>query len=344
MRAWIGARVTRSLDGMPTSMSRASRLPQLRPSYKARVWENAVHPAWLPALARAARAVYSREKDTTFWINSSATPRGILESFALHTLRSHMKASGYTPDRITSSIAGRSGKPFLGAEWWIQQRIESAQKKGIEWHCDEDIDLAERKGVSLSPSLATVTYLTSYGAPLVLLSTPTFRQYSDGSESSLEGLGSLSPEVYVSHPVAGKHLAFDGRLLHGVPTDDRIQHLAGERLSLMVNLWVGRQPSMWRSGRWEPPALGGDEDDGPAISAPVGPLCLGHAAVSDVIDLTSDGINGKCLDIFDLDIECGPWKIEGAVLPLRMDSVQGLRCVRLSRGALRARYLEEGWS
>ena len=112
----------------------------------------------------------------------------------------------------------------------------------------------------------------------------------------------------------------------------------------MVNLWVGRQPIMWRGGRWEPPALGRDEDEGPEISVPARPLCLGQAAVSDVIDLASDDVNGKCRDIFDLDIECGPWKIEGAVLPLRMESVKGLRCVRLSRGALRARYLEEGWS
>lgn len=331
-------------------MRRASRLPRLRPSYKARVWENAVHPTWLPVLARAARAVYSRDEDTTFWISASATPRGILESFALHTLRSHVKASGYLPDQITSSIPGRSGKPLLGAEWWIQQRVESAEKKGIEWHCDEDIDLAERKGVSLSPALATVTYLTSYGAPLILLSAPTFRQYSDGSESSLEGLGNLSNEVYVSHPVAGKHLAFDGRLLHGVPTDDRIHHRAGERLSLMVNVWVGRQPSGWRNGRWEPPALGqgpegpDNEDAGAGISAPDGPLCLGQASVSDVIDLRCNAVDGKRLDLFEMDIECGPWKIDGAVLPLNMDSVEGLRCVRLSRGALSARYREEGWS
>ena len=79
---------------------------------------------WLPVLARAAQAVYSRDETATFGLVPVRRFRiGILESFALHTLRSHVKASGYLPRQITSSIPGRSGKPLLGAEWWIQQRV-----------------------------------------------------------------------------------------------------------------------------------------------------------------------------------------------------------------------------
>ena len=76
----------------------------------------------------------------------------------------------------------------------------------------------------------------------------------------------LGAGVYVSHPVAGKHLAFDGRLLHGALHELAADGMAAEvdgggseaaeegvaeegvaeattRVTLLVNLWAGRTPA-----------------------------------------------------------------------------------------------------
>ena len=71
----------------------------------------------------------------------------------------------------------------------------------------------------------------------------------------------LGAGVYVSHPVAGKHLAFDGRLLHGALHELAAPGMAAEvdgggseaaeegvaeattRVTLLVNLWAGRTPA-----------------------------------------------------------------------------------------------------
>lgn len=65
----------------------------------------------------------------------------------------------------------------------------------------------------LHPRVATVTYLSDIGVPTLVLdkrSPPP----KDIEKKSLCG----SIEVgWLSHPIVGKHIAFDGRLLHGAP-------------------------------------------------------------------------------------------------------------------------------
>jgi hypothetical protein len=80
---------------------------------------------------------------------------------------------------------------------------------GIDFHFDKDVMLASLGLPFVHPTLSTVTYLTSCnGAPTVVF--PLRRSPQGELDRSCKCMA-------VSHPVAGKHLVFDGKLLHGCP-------------------------------------------------------------------------------------------------------------------------------
>eukprot|EP00966_Prymnesium_polylepis_P194621 4511737-Prymnesium_polylepis.1 len=113
-------------------------------------------------------------------------------------------------------------------------------------HFDCDEHMQQTEGINIPPWLSTVTYLTSEGAPTMVLpiradaggsasfvpALHTQQRVAFGGSNTCEGdeggntshvsdsgsglLGDGSG-AFVSFPVAGKHLAFDGRLLHGCP-------------------------------------------------------------------------------------------------------------------------------
>ena len=77
---------------------------------------------------------------------------------------------------------------------------------GIGLHYDKDEEVAEYFGVGVFPQISTVTYLsvTPTAAPTVVIeNTPN------------EPVGKEIKKCYVSYPVRGKHVRFDGRYLHG---------------------------------------------------------------------------------------------------------------------------------
>ena len=58
----------------------------------------------------------------------------------------------------------------FGAEWWVQVREEGHHSHlGMPFHWDKDEKLMEEKGVVVCPAISTVTYLTAFGAPTVVL-------------------------------------------------------------------------------------------------------------------------------------------------------------------------------
>jgi hypothetical protein len=83
----------------------------------------------------------------------------------------------------------------------------------VGMHFDADYGLeAQAPGLLLHPRLATITYLSDFGAPTVVW---------DRKSSPPDCLDELTGPVgraWLSHPKIGKHIAFDGRLLHGAPT------------------------------------------------------------------------------------------------------------------------------
>jgi hypothetical protein len=129
-----------------------------------------------------------------------------------------------------------------GAEWWtlVLENDGDADRNGVASSSgatkeanDDDEDDEEEEGddvglhfdadygledqapnLLLHPRLATVTYLTSAGAPTLVLdqrSPPP----DDPDRNTLHNHSIR--KAWLSHPAVGKHLAFDGRLLHGAP-------------------------------------------------------------------------------------------------------------------------------
>lgn len=141
-----------------------------------------------------------------------------------------------------------------GAEWWIQVKtnLSSANQKevsgseAVDLHYDKDEELAEKYGLGSFPTISTVTYLTRgfSSSPTVVLER-TYEQPDD----------EVIPSMLVSHPVLGKHLVFDGRLLHGAPNaeemhksflasdEEKQQQTPDIRVTLLVNIWANRKPA-----------------------------------------------------------------------------------------------------
>ena len=107
-----------------------------------------------------------------------------------------------------------------------------------------------RQGEHVPPLLATVTYLGADGAPTLLLP----------ATADERGIAEARPHAapaaaFFSRPRPGKHLAFDGRMLHGCPHEYATPPpsgargcggcgggCGGRRVSLLVNVWTGHQP------------------------------------------------------------------------------------------------------
>ena len=84
----------------------------------------------------------------------------------------------------------------------------------VGMHFDADYGLeAQAPDLMLHPRLATVTYLSNIGAPTLILDRKSPHP-GDTDKSSLSG---NVKTAWLSGPKLGKHIAFDGRLLHGAP-------------------------------------------------------------------------------------------------------------------------------
>ena len=161
------------------------------------------------------RGAYSEGQ--TFWVSADATPRSLVEAFALNVFVWH--TSGCAFDRSQA-----------GVEFWS---LVMDRKSDVGAHFDKDYG-AEDQGRHLYPNVGTVTYLDGGGA------APTL--FFDCRE---EELPKRVGKAYVSKVEAGKHVAFDGRLLHAASSllgsrasgDGR-----QKRVTLLVNVWLTHKP------------------------------------------------------------------------------------------------------
>ncbi len=81
----------------------------------------------------------------------------------------------------------------------------------VGWHWDRDYEV-EAAGICLYPHISTVTYLSDGGAPTVVLkSNQTPLLMSDE-------VAATATDCFISHPSCGKHISFDGQLLHSAPS------------------------------------------------------------------------------------------------------------------------------
>ena len=83
---------------------------------------------------------------------------------------------------------------------------------------DEQLNTAV-ENLFVQPQIACVTYLTATGAPTVVV--PIVPQPFVASRGREGGTAESDAAVFLSHPRAGKHMRFDGRMLHAAPSSRR---------------------------------------------------------------------------------------------------------------------------
>ncbi len=244
------------------------------------VWDDAIlHGNLNEELINEANSLWKfaggdRSQARSFWIPKGSTPRCHLEQMASDLMNFH--ANGQNRDDI------------LGAEFWVQIRESSDKDHGLGLHFDKDEVAFKTWGISSFPSISTATYLTSGGAPLVVFATrgqegigsPNSDSDDDSDtkveanvDEESENKGSedededeeeeedeqgMAPQTWIIAPRCGRHVCFDGSLLHGIPadlfsriyrSDDVDSEKKNEnivenyrRISVLVNLWTDHQP------------------------------------------------------------------------------------------------------
>ena len=205
--------------------------------------------------ARAARADKQYSSGETFWLAADAEPRCALEHLArrvfdLHVPVAAREARGEPARGEPADAAPPYDPARSGAEWWTQV-IDPRDDIGVHW--DKDYAL-EPAGVNLHPHVGTVTYVgaSTEGAPTLVarLDSPVAFGESVAKRAETDEDGACA---YASYPFPGKHIAFDGRWIHGAPAnlarglDDRDDgeetQTRAPRVTFLVNVWVNHAPA-----------------------------------------------------------------------------------------------------
>jgi hypothetical protein len=222
------------------------------------------HPQYLENLRADCETVFSaRDKPDgqaystgqTFFLPATMKPRCALEAFVLTIFERHVEHLDKDMFKMSQS----------GAEWWTlvldddEDKTDEPRSKNdgeeeedeedeVALHFDADYELEEQAtNLLLHPRLATVTYLSDFGAPTLIIDKKS-PPPNDIKKSKLEEKIS---RAWLSHPKIGKHTAFDGRLLHGAPalffpsqkrTEEepqaKRQKISRKRITLLVNIWL----------------------------------------------------------------------------------------------------------
>ena len=153
------------------------------------------------------------------WLPRGAMPRSPLEALARGVLCAHVPEE--TP---MDAVAG--------AEYWVQ--IRQGRSGGLGLHFDKDERAHAERDEWHHPMLASATYLTNGGAPLAIFDTT-----SDGKGPVRRG--------WLVSPQRGRHVAFLGDRLHGVPAELAPEGSQATRVSVLVNLWDRRPAGVSRA-------------------------------------------------------------------------------------------------
>ena len=191
----------------------------------------------------------------TFFLPANKEPRCALEALVMTIFQKH-----------TAHLEKGTFSPaHSGAEWWTLvmddddddadappsgDTSEEEEEDEVGLHFDADYELEDQaSNLLLHPRLATVTYLSNYGAPTLILNQKSPPMEDIKKKTLEQGID----KAWLSHPHVGKHTAFDGRLLHGAPAlffpskkqlaekeqpDAKRQKVDTKRYTLLVNIWL----------------------------------------------------------------------------------------------------------
>lgn len=207
--------------------------------FQVRVWDDLVPEGTLMALHDACAELGT--SDSSFWVGAKSTPRTPLERYALDVWSLHM--GGRVPEECDPACSG--------VEYWVQRRSSRMAKaeQSINWHFDKDEGLREEHGLFVHPYISTVTYLCDSGAPTVVMPVEIDTSGADvrvtgEAMPGVPGDGAQGPTTAtLSYPRRGRHLAFNGRALHGCPVELAFaRQKAYERQTVLVNIWLNHRP------------------------------------------------------------------------------------------------------
>jgi hypothetical protein len=160
---------------------------------------------------------------STFFVKADAVPRCGAERLALEIFKLHTEGRSFDPSNS-------------GAEWWTQH-ID--HRDDIAFHWDRDYGAEENEGEHVHPILGTVTYLCDRAAPTVIFDKRGDFKYGDDISGALN-------KCIISQPSIGRHICFDGQLLHGAPSgltyNSRGEDAEGTRITFLVNIWLDAVP------------------------------------------------------------------------------------------------------
>ncbi|OQR85073.1 hypothetical protein ACHHYP_12372 [Achlya hypogyna] len=160
---------------------------------------------------------------STFFVRASDTPSCGMEALAQKIFALHTAGMEFNPANS-------------GAEWWTQH-IDHRDNIGFHW--DRDYGLEEDSEMHVHPVVGTVTYLCVNAGPTVIVDKRGTFPYGASIEGPLT-------KCIVSRPIAGKHITFDGELLHGAPSSlafpEVDEDAEGLRVTFLVNIWVDHVP------------------------------------------------------------------------------------------------------
>jgi len=227
---------------IPGGMPNSSCYPDLNYDYRcfpsflepsADDLEQLISDCRLTFTARTTRKGQKYSAGETYWLAANTEPRCALEKLAKDVFDLHTKGK----------VAGEDFNALnSGAEWWTLV-LDADDDVGLHW--DRDYDMEASTDILVHPHLSTVTYLTNVGGPTVVLGC-----VSPMESDALGAIVGPINEAFISRPAAGKHISFDGRLLHGAPADADIwknSALAdvrkGSRVTFLVNVWLNHAPS-----------------------------------------------------------------------------------------------------
>ena len=215
---------------------------------RTRVAENALSRETADDLVKDCEAAFVGD---SFWLGVDAQPRCALEHLARAVFVAH-----------AGTCASQFDASETGAEWWVQLRKDTDRDTshtenpfnplapddrndpaGVSFHWDKDESLVDDYGVNVHPAISTVTYVTNAGAPTLVCEKTAPVMYEDA-----DGFRGVVRKAVLSHPETGKHLSFDGRMLHGAPRElartclDADEQSNSVRVSFLVNVWLGHKP------------------------------------------------------------------------------------------------------
>lgn len=191
-------------DLKPLSLDQDGRIAGIQGmDFSFRSFHGAFDPSDAQVMAKLVADCHVACRAQSFWLSAAAKPRFELERMARSVFDLH-----------TQGLSTQYNPNTSGVEWWVHFRGPQARDgEAIGFHWDRDEAYADLTRQNVHPHVATVTYLSDNGAPTMILEQLPIAK----------GTSNIT-QAYLSHPKLGKHVSFDGRLLHGVPPELMASH------------------------------------------------------------------------------------------------------------------------